>query len=118
MNDWFVYLIRAAGGVVYTGITIDVDRRLHEHLAGRGAKYLRGRGPLAVVYRRKLGDRSLALSVERRLKLLSKAEKEAIVRAAPSRRRLLSLVIRCGPCRDTSAHGAAGQPSGTTGRAR
>ena len=89
MNDWSVYLIRAAGGVIYTGITTDVDRRLDEHYAGRGAKYLRGRGPLAVVYRRKLGSRSLALSVERRLKRMTKAQKEAIVRVAPSCRRLL-----------------------------
>ena len=89
MNDWFVYLIRAAGGVIYTGIATDVDRRLDQHRAGRGAKYLRGRGPLAVVFRRKLGDRSLALRVERRLKRMTKAEKEAIVRAGPSRRRLL-----------------------------
>ena len=89
MNDWSVYLIRAAGGVIYAGIATDVDRRLDEHRAGRGAKYLRGRGPLAVVYRRKLGSRSLALSVERRLKRMTKAQKEAIVRVAPSRRRLL-----------------------------
>jgi putative endonuclease len=92
MDDWFVYLIRAARGVIYTGITIDVDRRLHEHSAGRGAKCLRGRGPLVIVYRRKLGNRSLALSVERRLKRLTKTEKEALVRAAPSRRRLLRIL--------------------------
>lgn len=89
MNVWFVYLIRAAGGVIYTGIATDVDRRVEEHRAGRGAKYLRGRGPLAVVFRRKLGDRALALRVERRLKRLTKAGKEAIARAGPSRRRLL-----------------------------
>jgi predicted GIY-YIG superfamily endonuclease len=44
------------------------------------------------VFRRKIGERSLALRVEHRLKRLTKAEKEALVRAAPSRRRLLSLL--------------------------
>lgn len=93
MKDWYVYLIRTALGEVYTGITIDVDRRIHRHNSGDGAKYLRGRGPLVVVYRRKVGTRSLAQRVEYRLKQLSKAEKEAIVRAAPSRRRLLRTFV-------------------------
>ena len=89
MTAWSVYLIRGAGGMIYTGIATDVERRLGEHRAGRGAKYLRGRGPLRVVYRRKLGSRSLAQSIEYRLKALTKTEKQAIVRAAPSRKQLL-----------------------------
>jgi len=88
-TDWLVYLIRVPGGELYTGITTDLDRRLHEHRAGRGAKYLRGRGPLLVVYRRRLGERGLALTVEWRMKRLTKSGKEAIVRARPSRKRLL-----------------------------
>ncbi len=89
MTAWSVYLIRGAGGGIYTGIATDVDRRLEEHRAGRGAKFLRGRGPLRVVYRRQIGSRSLAQSIEHRLKALSKTEKRAIVRAAPSRKKLL-----------------------------
>ena len=73
-RNWYVYLIRSATGAVYTGITLDVARRLREHGEGKGAKYLRGRGPLTVIYRRKVGDRSLALRVERGLKRLTKAE--------------------------------------------
>jgi len=88
-TDWLVYLIRVPGGELCTGITTDLDRRLHEHQAGLGAKYLRGRGPLVVVYRRKLGERGLALTVEWHLKRLTKPGKEAIVRAGPSRKRLL-----------------------------
>ena len=89
MNAWSVYLIRTTSGVLYAGIATDVDRRFREHGLGRGAKCLRGRGPLVIVYRRKLGSRSLALRVEHRLKRLTKSEKESIVRAAPSRLRLL-----------------------------
>ena len=89
MDPWFVYLIRNDRGALYTGITTEVERRLEQHRSGRGSKSLRGRGPLELVYRRKLGDRSLALKVEHGLKQLVKAEKEALVAAAPSRRRLL-----------------------------
>jgi putative endonuclease len=87
--NWSVYVIRAARGALYTGISTDVARRLEQHGAGSGSRYLRGRGPLALVYRCRLGDRSLATSVEGRLKRLSKAQKEELVRAAPARRLLL-----------------------------
>ncbi|HEV8112350.1 MAG TPA: GIY-YIG nuclease family protein [Planctomycetota bacterium] len=94
MTVWSVYFVRAAGGVIYTGIATDVDRRIDEHRAGRGAKYLRGRAPMTVVFRRRLGDRSLALRMERRLKRMKKTEKEALVRAKPSLRRLLAMLER------------------------
>jgi len=97
MKAWLVYLIRDGGGALYTGITTDVERRLEEHRSGRGAKYLRGRGPLVVVYRRKVGDRGLALRVERRLKRLPRTGKEALLRARPSRPgllRRLGLLVR------------------------
>jgi putative endonuclease len=89
MNDWSLYVIRTHAGALYTGIAKDVDRRIDAHRTTRGAKYLRGRGPLALVYQRKIGDRSLASRVEYALKQLNKAEKEALIAARPSRRRLL-----------------------------
>ena len=89
---WHVYLIRARDRSLYAGITTDVGRRLAEHRAGgrEGARYLRGRGPLKLVYRKKVGSRNLALRAERRIKALSKEEKERLVRARPTLRRLLS----------------------------
>jgi putative endonuclease len=89
MSEWFLYVLRTGDGALYTGVATDVRRRLAEHHAGRGSRYLRGRGPLAIVYQRKLGQRSLALCAEHSLKRRTKAQKEALVSAAPSRRRLL-----------------------------
>jgi len=77
--DWYVYMIRCRGGMLYTGIARDVERRLREHQAGCGAKYLRGRGDLELVFRERAGCRSRALRLERALKRLSKARKEALV---------------------------------------
>jgi putative endonuclease len=67
---------------LYTGITTDVSRRFAEHQGSgdTGAKYLRGRGPLTLVFQKKLGSRSLALGVESRVKRLSKARKEELIR--------------------------------------
>lgn len=87
---WSVYLVRCRDGSLYGGISTDVERRLQEHAAGgaKAAKYLRGRGPLTLVYARKVGDRSAASQAEYRLKQLSRSEKEALIAAAqvePSR---------------------------------
>ena len=81
MLDWHLYLVRCHDGSLYTGITTDVARRFAEHQENRGAgaKYLRGRGPLALVFQKKLGSRSLALGVESKVKKLSKAKKEKLV---------------------------------------
>ena len=94
---WSVYLIRARGGVLYAGVTNDIAQRLRAHRSGRGAKFLRGRGPLQLVFRRELGAQGLALRVEHRLKRLAKPQKEALVRAKPSRARLLELLQLAGP---------------------
>ena len=45
-----------------------------------GSKYLRGRGPLVLVFQRKLGSRSIALALESKVKKLSKARKEELIR--------------------------------------
>ncbi len=80
--DWHLYLVRCHDGSLYTGITTNVARRFAEHQENRGAgaKYLRGRGPLMLVFQKKLGSRSLALGVESKVKKLLKVKKEELVR--------------------------------------
>ena len=74
-------MLRCADGSFYTGITIDVSRRISEHEQGkRGAKYLRGRGPFELVYQRVVGDRSVAARIEYCVKQLSRSEKENLQR--------------------------------------
>lgn len=76
MSNYSVYLVRCRDGSLYTGIAIDVSRRLAEHEdSRRGAKFLRGKGPLTLVFQREIGDRSLASKIESRIKRLPKAEK-------------------------------------------
>ncbi len=78
MSFW-VYILRCADGTLYTGIAADVERRLRAHQIGTGAKYTRGRGPLRVVYREELGDKSAALRREAEIKRLSRAEKLKLI---------------------------------------
>lgn len=75
---WFLYMIRTAAGQLYTGISTDPARRLRQHngeLRG-GAKALRGKGPLQLVYQQAMSDRAAASKAEYQLKQLSKAAKE------------------------------------------
>lgn len=78
-SAWSVYLVRCGDGALYTGIATDVERRLAEHSAGRGAKYLRGRGPLSLAFERGVADRGTALRMEYAVKQLSRQRKEALV---------------------------------------
>ncbi len=77
--SWHLYIVRAADGTLYTGIATDVERRLTEHREGRGAKYLRGRGPLELVYQRVVGERGEALKAEALVKAMPKVTKEELV---------------------------------------
>ena len=83
MSDWYLYLIRCRDSTLYTGISTDVDRRLAQHEGGgnAGSRYLKGRGPLSLVFQEKLGSKSLALKVERRVNRMSKARKEKLIKA-------------------------------------
>ena len=74
-------MIRCGDGSLYTGIATDVTRRFAEHRddAKKGARYLRGRGPLELVLSEQVGTRGLALRVESGIKRLSRAGKEALI---------------------------------------
>lgn len=88
-SEFSLYIVRCADGVLYTGIATDVDKRLAEHASGAGAKFLRGKGPLEIVFAETVGDRSSALQLEYRVKRLSREQKLEIVRGE---RQLIELV--------------------------
>jgi len=79
MQQWHVYIVRCRDGSLYTGIALDVERRITEHRANKGAKYLRGRGPIELVFQKKIGDKGAALKLEQEIKRLPKSQKEALV---------------------------------------
>ncbi|MGL4827962.1 MAG: GIY-YIG nuclease family protein [Vibrio sp.] len=78
-SAWFVYLVRCANNALYCGITTNVARRFAQHQKGCGAKALRGKGPLELVWTYPVDDKSTALKLECRIKALSKAQKEKLV---------------------------------------
>ena len=82
-ETYSLYIVRCADGTLYTGIAIDVQRRLQEHASGaRGAKYLRGRLPVKLVFAEPVGDRGGATRAELRVKRLDRSQKEALISGA------------------------------------
>ena len=81
-QPWFVYLVRMQSGALYAGISTDPERRLRQHQGAivGGAKALRGKGPLTLVWQTKSENKSRASQLEYQLKQLSKAKKEALIR--------------------------------------
>ena len=80
-SSWFVYILRCADNSLYTGITIDVDKRLNEHngITKNGAKYTQGRRPVKLAYIEAIESRSEACKRESMIKSLKKVEKEFLI---------------------------------------
>ncbi len=78
--SWFVYMLRCADGSLYTGITLDTDRRCQQHNAGTASRYTRCRLPTEIVYREIQNTRSDALKRESAIKRLRRREKDALIR--------------------------------------
>ena len=82
---WCVYMLRCADGSLYTGITIDVVRRVAEHNGdgALGARYTRSRRPVELVYVEAAASRADATRREMAIKQLDRARKLALCASVP-----------------------------------
>ena len=93
-SEFSLYIVRCADGTLYTGIATDVGKRLAEHEASpRGAKYLRGKGPLQIVFSEVVGDRASASQLEYRVKRLSRTQKLALIEGRSALSELASVQV-------------------------
>ncbi len=79
-KEWSVYVLRCAGGSLYTGIAKDVAARLLCHQGGQGAAYTRSHRPICLVHQENKLTHSQALKREWAIKKLKKAEKEKLIK--------------------------------------
>lgn len=82
-KQWFVYILRCADNSLYTGVALDVDKRLDQHngIDKNGAKYTQARRPVELVYQEASISRSEACKREHAIKSLSKQQKEQLIKA-------------------------------------
>ena len=83
---YHVYLLRCADGTYYAGSTSDLENRVKLHNRGNGAKYLRGRGPVELVYTKEYRYYKNALVAERYLKRQTRKHKEELMQVYASQR--------------------------------
>ena len=80
MTQWYVYILRCSDNSLYTGVTTDCERRLHEHNhTARGAKYTRARRPVELAYSEAAESRSAAQQREAQIKRLTPRQKAELV---------------------------------------
>ncbi len=81
---WYFYLLRCCDNSLYAGVTTDLERRLRQHNAGRGAKYTRLKRPVNLAYWEACKNKSAAFRREAEVKRWPKLQKEALALGQPS----------------------------------
>ena len=76
---WTVYILECGDKSLYTGVTLDVDRRIEEHLAGTGSRYVRSRVSARLVYREAFKNKSRAFRREAEIKSWRRPKKLALI---------------------------------------
>ena len=71
----YVYILRCRNGMLYTGYTNNIERRLTEHNRGTASKFTRSRLPVTLAYVEKMDNRTLAIKQEIRIKRLPRVKK-------------------------------------------
>jgi len=80
LKDYYVYILECSNGRLYTGYTVDIEKRFNEHVSGKsGAKFTRAFKPQKIAAAWKVtGERGDAMHIEAFIKSLSRDEKVAI----------------------------------------
>jgi putative endonuclease len=79
-SDYYVYIVRCQQGTLYTGYTSDLKARIKRHNSGHGAKYLRGKGPVKLVWFKKYRYWKCAVKEEARIKRLPRQRKMQLIK--------------------------------------
>jgi putative endonuclease len=79
MPEAWVYLLRCRDGSLYTGWTVDLDRRLASHRAGTASRYTASRLPIALALALPMPTRTAARREEARIKRLPRSAKLALL---------------------------------------
>jgi putative endonuclease len=82
MSDAWVYMLRCRDGSLYTGWTVDLERRLARHSDGKASRYTASRLPVELAFAQPMADRGAAMREEIRIKRLSRSEKLALLEGA------------------------------------
>lgn len=75
----YTYIVECADGSLYCGWTNDLDKRIKDHNAGKGAKYTKTRLPVKLVYYEEFDTKEEAMSREWHIKQLRREKKMELI---------------------------------------
>ena len=83
---WFIYIAKCSDDSLYTGITTDPKRREDEHNFDktRGARSLRGKLPVRIVYTEVFNNKTEAAEKEREIKSWNRKKKLLLINISDS----------------------------------
>jgi putative endonuclease len=87
----FMYILMCADDTFYTGSTIDLNRRVKEHMDGKGANYTSARLPVKLVYQESYKRVSDAFKREKQIQRWSHKKKQALIEANHSELHVLAI---------------------------
>ncbi len=76
----YVYVLECADNTLYTGWTIDLDKRIKVHNEGKASKYTRARLPVKLVYLEAFDDKITAQKREWEIKQMSRKDKLMLIK--------------------------------------
>ena len=79
-NRFYAYMLRCKDNSIYSGYTVDLQKREMTHSSGKGAKYTRARLPVKIVYYEEFNNKSDALKREAEFKKMSHCKKEELIK--------------------------------------
>ncbi len=79
-RSWFVYLLLCRGNRLYAGVTPDLEKRMHKHRLGTGARFTRCHRPERLLAAKRFDSKAAAMSMEYEVKQLSAEQKRSLAR--------------------------------------
>jgi len=80
MKSYCVYILKCSDNSYYTGITNNLERRMHEHNEGLNKTcYTSNKLPLSLVYQSVFNNPNEAIAFEKQIKRWTRKKKEALI---------------------------------------
>ena len=76
----YTYILECKDGSYYTGWTNNLEKRLQDHNAGKGAKYTKARRPVLLAHYETFTTKEEAMRREYAIKQMTRAEKEKLIK--------------------------------------
>lgn len=75
----YTYILECSDGTLYTGWTMDINKRVKIHNSGKGAKYTRARIPVTLKYYEEFETKKEAMKREYEIKKFTRKKKLELI---------------------------------------